>query len=83
MPIFSRGQILSKFFPLALAFRFQASPTLDFFADFHWDMSRKCIDICNLCYNAAVLKKIVKIALLGPYLKGKKRVSIGHTQNQV
>ena len=29
--------------------------------------------MCNLCYNAVVLTKIVKIALLGPYLKSKKK----------
>ena len=40
---------LAKFYPLD-------PPTLDFFADFHWDMSGNLINIYNLCYNTVVLK---------------------------
>ena len=70
---------LVKFYPLD-------PPTLDFFADFHWDMSGNLINIYNLRYNTVVLKKkslkLLQIALLGPYL-GKNSASRGHAQNQV
>ena len=45
--------ILVKFYPLDPL-------NLDFFADFHWDMSGNLINIYNLCYNTVVLKKIAK-----------------------
>ena len=47
-------------------------PTLDFFADFHWDTPGNLINIYNVSYNTVVLKKkslkLLQIALLGPYL---------------
>ena len=57
-----------------------------FFADFWWDMLGHWINIDNLCYHIVVLKKknlakLLKIALLGPYL-GKNWASMGHTQNE-
>ena len=70
-----------KFYPLI-----QVPPTLHFFADFHWGMSGKWINIYNICSNTVVLKKksvkLLKIALLESYLS-KNRVGIGHAQIQV
>ena len=34
--------------------------TMDFFIDFHWDMSENLINIYNLRYNTVVLKKVAK-----------------------
>ena len=61
-------------------------PTLEFFADFHWDLSRNWINIYDLYYNVAVVKKesvkLLLITILGPYL-GKNWESIDHAQCQV
>ena len=69
-----------------IPFRFH--PLIEFFTDFHWDLSGNWINIYNLCYNAAVLKekesvKLLKVTvLLGPYL-GKTWASMSHAQNQI
>ena len=51
--VFFQWSNLVKLYPLD-------PPTLDFFVDFHWDMSGNGIYIYKLCYHTVVLKKIAK-----------------------
>ena len=53
-------------------------PTLDFFADFYWDILGNWHDMLSYCSSE---EKGRKIALLGCYL-GKNWASMGHAQNE-